>query len=89
MITQNDFKILQSILSETDKTKGTIKTNGTTKKEIMDKTGMSITKVTNTLLNFYNQGLIENGLSVKNAKSYIVTEKGLKELLELKGMDVK
>lgn len=89
MITQNDFKILQSILSETDKTKGTIKTNGTTKREIMDKTGMSITKVTNTLLNFYNQGLIENGLSVKNAKSYIVTEKGLKELLELKGMDVK
>ena len=86
MITQNDFKILQNILSEDDKTKGAIKTNGTTKKEIMDKTGMSITKVTNTLLNFYNQGLIENGLSVKNAKSYIVTEKGMKELLELKGM---
>lgn len=89
MITQNDFKILQNILSENDKTKGTIKTNGTTKKEIMEKTGMSTTKVTNTLLNFYNQGLIENGLSVKNAKSYIVTEKGLKELLELKGMGIK
>jgi DNA-binding PadR family transcriptional regulator len=25
---------------------------------------------------------------VKNAKSYIVTEKGQKELLELKGMDI-
>jgi predicted transcriptional regulator len=86
MITQNDFKILQNILDENDKTKGNIKTNGTTKKEIMDKTGMSTTKVTNTLLNFYNQGLIDNGLSVKNAKSYIVTEKGMKELLELKGM---
>ena len=88
MITQNDFKILQSILDEKDKTKGVIKTNGTTKREIMECTGMSITKVTNTLLNFYNQGLIESGLSVKNAKSYIVTEKGMIELMNLKGMNV-
>jgi DNA-binding PadR family transcriptional regulator len=88
MITQNDFKILQSILDKDDKGKGIIKTNGTTKKEIIQKTGMSITKVTNTLTNFQNQGLIGHGLMVKNAKSYIVTEKGQKELLELKGMNV-
>ena len=55
----------------------------------MIKTEMSITKVTNTLINFYNQGLIEQGLSVKNAKSYIVTDKGMTELLKLKGMDIK
>jgi hypothetical protein len=88
MITQNDFKILQSILDKDEKTKGVIKTNGTTKKEIIQKTGMSTTKVTNTLSSFQNQGLIEYGLMIKNAKSYIVTEKGQKQLLELKGMDV-
>jgi predicted transcriptional regulator len=89
MMTQNDFKILQNILNEDDKSKGTIKTNGTTKKELMEKTGMSITKVTNTLLYFQSQGLVENGLMIKNSKSYIVTEKGMKELLELKGMYTK
>ena len=61
-------------------------TNGTTKQEIIRKTGLSMTKITNTVLNFESQGLIKPALKVKNAKSYIVTEKGSEEIINMKGM---
>ena len=86
MFTQNDYFILESILDKDDQDKGNIKTQGTTKKEIMDKTKLSISKVTITLGILESHGLIEHGLKVKNAKSYIVTEKGMEELLKMKGM---
>lgn len=86
MFTQNDYKILQSIIDKEDKTKGMIMTNGTTKQEIIRKTGLSMTKITNTVLNFESQGLIKPALKVKNAKSYIVTEKGSEEIINMKGM---
>lgn len=86
MFTQNDYFILESILDKEDKNKGNIKTSGTTKKEIIEKTKLSLSKVTVTLGILESHGLIENGLKVKNAKSYIVTEKGMEELLKMKGM---
>lgn len=86
MFTQNDYYILESILDKEDKNKGSIKTRGTTKKEIIEKTKLSLSKVTVTLGILESHGLIENGLKVKNAKSYIVTEKGMEELLKMKGM---
>lgn len=86
MFTQNDYKILQSIMNEEDKTKGVIMTNGTTKQEVITKTGLSMTKITNSLLSFESKELIQPALKVKNAKSYILTESGMKELLNLKGM---
>lgn len=86
MFTQNDFKILQSIVDKDDETKGVAKANGTTKKEIMDKTKLSSTKVTNTLLTFESIGLIEQGLKVGNSKSYILTDLGAEELFKLKGV---
>ena len=86
MFTQNDYKILLSILDKDDKKKGIVMTNGTTKLELMQKTGLSITKVTNTLLNFESSGYIEPALKVKNAKSYVVTNKGMKELMSMKGV---
>ena len=41
--------------------------------------------MTNTLLNFESSGYIEPALKVKNAKSYVVTNKGMKELMNMKG----
>ena len=84
-MTINDFAILKSIISKDDKTKGTIKTNGTTINEMVSVTKMSESKVRRVIDKFKNEGLIEYGLSVKQAKSYILTEKGLKTFIELKG----
>ena len=86
MFTQNDYKILEAIIDKTDEDKGIIKTKGTTKKEVLDKTQLSLSKVTITLGILESHGFIENGLKVKNAKSYILTEKGMEELLKMKGM---
>lgn len=86
MFTQNDYKILQAILDKGNNQKGMIMTNGTTKQEIITKTGLSITKVTNTLLSFEASGYIKPALKVKNAKSYIVTQKGSQEIINMKGM---
>ena len=48
-------------------------------------TKMSESKVRRVIDKFKNEGLIEYGLSVKQAKSYILTEKGFKTFIELKG----
>lgn len=86
LFTQNDYYILESILDKNDDSKGLIKTKGTTKKEIITKTNLSLSKVTLTLGMLESHGYIEVGLKVKNAKSYIVSEKGMEELLKMKGM---
>ena len=86
MFTQNDYKILEAIIDKSDESKGIIKTKGTIKKEVLDKTQLSLSKVTITLGILESHGFIENGLKVKNAKSYILTEKGMEELLKMKGM---
>lgn len=85
MFTQNDYFILKSILDKDDDKKGIIMTNGTTKQEIVNKTELSLTKVNNTLNSFEAIGYIKSALKVKNAKSYIVTDLGQKELLKMKG----
>jgi predicted transcriptional regulator len=86
VITLNDYSILQAIIDEDDDEKGFIKTKGTTKKEIQDKTNLSTTKITTTLIKFQAQELIELALKVKNSNSYVLTEKGMTELLGMKGM---
>lgn len=88
MITQNDYNILEAIIDKDDKQKGTIQIKGTTKKEIISKTNLSMTKVNTTLYKFLSEGLIEKGLSIKNAQTYILTKKGLAEYIKLKGVDV-
>lgn len=85
MFTQNDFAILQAILDKNDEYKGSIKAKGTTKREIIDKTGLSLSKVTLTLGMLESHGYIEVALKVKNAKSYIVTEKGIEEIYRING----
>ena len=86
MFTQNDYEILKAIMDKDNNQKGIIMTNGTTKQEIITKTGLSITKVTNTLLSFEAKGFIEPALKVKNAKSYMISDKGINEILSMEGM---
>ncbi len=88
MLTLNDYKILTSIIDKEDKTKGIIPSNATTKKEIMLLTGLSITKVNTALYSFIDKGYISLGLKHKNQNSYILTEKGMKKILEMKGIDI-
>ncbi len=84
-MTQNDYEILASILDKNDEEKGVIPTKGTTVTEILSKTNLSRTKIGNTLAVFLKYGLVEYGLSVKNAKSFILSDKGMKKIFEIKG----
>ena len=76
MFTQNDYEILKAIIDKIDGKKGVTPTSGTTKKEIIEKTGLSMTKITNSLLSFEAKGIITPALKVKNAKSYMFTKEG-------------
>ena len=89
MITINDYNVLKSIISKEDKEKGMIPTKGTTKREIIDKTGLSITKIDISIYSFLKAGLIEEALKIKNSKTYCITDKGLQKLLKLKGVELK
>ena len=85
MSTQNDYNIPIAITDKDDKSKGIIPSNGTTKKEIIDKTQLSSTKVNNTIRLFLTKGYIKEALSVGNSKSYILTKEGIKLHIESKG----
>ena len=73
-MTYKDYQILSSLLDRDDKEKGIIATKGLTVTEICRKTSTSGTKVRTSIANFLVLGYIEEGLWVKNAKSYILTE---------------
>lgn len=86
MMTVNDFNIMAGILSDDDDKQGVIAIKGTTKKEIAEKTGLSVSKVGNTLAEFKKEGLVEYGLRRGNTYTYILTEKGFKEFLKVGGI---
>lgn len=88
MLTLSDFKILEAILDKSDSEKGIIATKGTTKKEIIDKTGLSITKINISLYSFIKDGLVEQGLKVKNSNTYCLTKTGMEEFIKLKGGNI-
>lgn len=87
MITLNDYEVLKAIMDKHDKNKGILKTKGTTKREIIDKTKLSYSKVSQSLNKFIDDGLIEQGLSIRTSKTYCVTSKGLEEILNLGGIN--
>lgn len=86
MFTANEYNIMEAIIDKDNKNKGLIALYGTTKSEIICKTGLSSTKVHVTLQKFENQGLIKRGLKQGNSNSYYLTEEGLLKLKEIKGM---
>ena len=80
MLTMNDYKILQAIISREDKTKGITKINGTTINEIVEKTGLSIRKVRDTKEKLIKLGFIKEGVKIVNQKTFLITKLGLEEL---------
>ena len=85
---QSDFNILVAILDKDDNKKGVFKGYATTTKEIKKKTNYGHTKIYSGLKTLMNKGLIDYGLKKGNCKTYIVTEKGMKEIKLLrKGED--
>ena len=85
MLTMNDYKILQAIISREDKTKGITKINGTTINEIVEKTGLSVRKVRDTKEKLIKLGFIKEGVKIVNQKTFLITKLGLEELKDTIG----
>jgi predicted transcriptional regulator len=84
IFTQNDYKILRAIVDRGDKKKGLCKTEGTTIKELIEKTELSDKKVRNTLAQFLEVGYISFGASIGKARTYMLTKEGFLELNSLR-----
>jgi DNA-binding MarR family transcriptional regulator len=84
IFTENDYKILKAIIDRNDKRKGLCKGNGTTIKEIIEKTKLSDKKVRITLKKFQKEGFITYGLRIIKADTFLLTEKGFEELNSLR-----
>lgn len=84
IFTENDYKILKAIIDRNDKRKGLCKGNGTTIKEIIEKTKLSDKKIRITLKKFEKEEFITYGLKIVKADTYILTEKGFSELNSLR-----
>lgn len=86
-----DYKILHSFVNiktevkNGDSKKGINAMHGMNIKEIMAITGLSSTKVRNTISNMIRDELVEFGVKNRNSNTYIITKKGKDRLIELKG----
>lgn len=84
IFTENDYRIMKSILDKNDKNKGRCKTKATTIEEIRLKTNLSVTKIRNTLNLFIEHGFVIEGVKQRRTKTYMVTTQGLAELNSLR-----
>ena len=93
ILTQNDIFVLKNIIDKNDKTKGRVKTNGTTVKEIQIKTNLSDRKIRNSIQMFLDKGCVVYGISNGKSKTYCITSSGIeillninKDVIELEGL---
>jgi hypothetical protein len=82
-LNSNDYKILESIVDR-EKNRGLAKGRGSTLKQIVEKTQFSDVKVRNTLKVLLELNYISEGVKKVKAKSYYLTEDGLRELVDLR-----
>lgn len=82
-LNSNDYKILECIIDK-DKNRGLAIGRGSTKKQIAEKSGLSIVKVNNTIKVLLEEELIIEGVKKVRAKTYCISEKGINKLRELK-----
>lgn len=80
MYNRNEFLVLSSICDFDDEDKGIIKSKGIRVSELIEKTKLSYSTINNALNSFITEGLVEYGLKDKQARTYIITEKGLSEI---------
>lgn len=83
LLTCKDVNILKSILDKDDKTKGRIKSNGTSVNDIKLKTDISDKKIRLALSKFIEAGYLIYGISVGRSKTYCITSKGIEMLVSL------
>lgn len=86
-INTNDILILKAIVNKEDN-RGLSKAKGSTVNQIQLACGLSDSKVRKTLKKFIEEEWVGEGVKVLNIKRYYVTEKGLKELSELRRTNV-
>lgn len=84
VFTENEIKILKSIIDRNNSKKGLCKSNGTTIKELIEKTKLSDKKIRLTLKKFEQEEFIDKGLRIVKADTYILTPKGFEELNSLR-----
>jgi len=82
-LNSNDYKILQCVVDK-EKNRGLAIGRGSTLKQIVEKTGLSLVKVRNTIMILLEEGLVIEGVKRVKAKTYCRTEKGSNKLIELK-----
>jgi hypothetical protein len=82
-LNSNDYKILESIVDK-EKNRGLAKGRGSTLKQLVEKTGFSDVKIRNTLKVLLELNYITEGVKKIKAKTYCITEVGLKELVDLR-----
>lgn len=87
MLTLNDYEILEAILDRSNKYQGVIAKCGTTRTVIAGKTNLSASKIHYALQKFESLGLVAMGLKEANAKTYILTKKGIELLHQVKGIN--
>ncbi|GCD12585.1 hypothetical protein [Clostridium tagluense] len=84
VFTENDYKILKSVIDRNDEKKGLCKINGTSINEIKLKTQLSDKKIRLAIKRFTEVGFISEGASIVRTKTYMLTEEGFTELNSLR-----
>lgn len=82
--TENDYKILKSIIDRNDEKKGLCKAKGTSIKEIVEKTGLSDKKVRDTLKKFIEVEFVAFATTIVKTRTYMLTPLGFEELNSLR-----
>ena len=80
----SDYKILMAIMDEHDRRIGRCGAFGTTRADIASKVNLSLKKISDTLSMFIEDGLVKPGPKQARANTYLITDKGLAELVKVK-----
>ena len=82
----NDYKILHNFIKQNKVSKGSGVTamKGLTLKDIAEQTELSLIKVRKTIACFFEDAFIKEGIKKVRAKTYYISESGLKELKRIK-----
>lgn len=81
-LNSNDYKILTCIVDK-EKNRGLAIGRGSTLKQIIEKTGFSDVKVRSTIKALLEEELIVEGVKKVRAKTYCISQKGIKTLKKL------
>ena len=82
-LNSNDYKILSCVVDR-ENNRGLTIGRGSTLKQIVDKTGLSLVKVRTTISILLQQDLIIEGVKRIKAKTYCISQKGSNKLMELR-----